>query len=132
MENSPFLLLFLVHVLVLCRKFELIPIEIGFFMNFKTQLKVHVLLPAKFEQERTLHFYYILKCMYMYLCCVERLMLSDHFIPLLQELMDSINDYIEDRKIDQTFAQELLQFFDNFERKAHTQFLKDLKSFAQS
>ncbi|XP_003385852.1 PREDICTED: complement component 1 Q subcomponent-binding protein, mitochondrial-like [Amphimedon queenslandica] len=51
---------------------------------------------------------------------------------LSDELMDSINDYMEDRKINQTFAQELLEFYDNFERKAHTQFLKDLKSFAQS
>ena len=35
-ENSPFLLHFLIHihVLMLCRKFELIPIKIGFFMNF--------------------------------------------------------------------------------------------------
>ena len=35
-ENSPFLLHFLIHILalMLCRKFELIPIKIGFFMNF--------------------------------------------------------------------------------------------------
>ena len=35
-ENSPFLLYFLmhIHVLMLCRKFELIPIKIGFFYEF--------------------------------------------------------------------------------------------------
>ena len=35
-ENSPFLLHFLIHILVLmlCRKFELIPIKIEFFTNF--------------------------------------------------------------------------------------------------
>ena len=35
-ENSPFLLHFLIHihVLMLCRKFELIPMKIGFFINF--------------------------------------------------------------------------------------------------
>ena len=35
-ENSPFLLHFLIHihVLMLYRKFELISIEIEFFMNF--------------------------------------------------------------------------------------------------
>ena len=35
-ENSPFLLHFLmhIHVLMLCRKFKLILMEIGFFMNF--------------------------------------------------------------------------------------------------
>ena len=35
-ENSSFLLHFLmhIHVLMLCRKFELIPIKIGFFTNF--------------------------------------------------------------------------------------------------
>ena len=35
-ENSSFLLHFLmhIHVLMLCRKFESIPIKIGFFMNF--------------------------------------------------------------------------------------------------
>ena len=36
-ENSPLLLCFLMHlhVLKLCRNFELIPIKIGFFTNFK-------------------------------------------------------------------------------------------------
>ena len=35
-ENSQFLLHFLIriHVLMLCRKFELIPIKTGFFTNF--------------------------------------------------------------------------------------------------
>ena len=35
-ENSPFLQFFLIHihVLMLHRNFELIPIKIGFFMNF--------------------------------------------------------------------------------------------------
>ena len=35
-KNSPFLLHFLmqIHVLMLCRKFELIPIQIGFFYEF--------------------------------------------------------------------------------------------------
>ena len=35
-ENSPFLLHFLIHihVLMFCRKFELIPIKIGFFYKF--------------------------------------------------------------------------------------------------
>ena len=35
-ENSPFLLHFLIHIhdLMLCRKFELIPIKIGFFTIF--------------------------------------------------------------------------------------------------
>ena len=41
-ENSPFLLHFLIHihVLMLRRKFELIPIKIGFFMNFKSYSKI--------------------------------------------------------------------------------------------
>ena len=41
-ENSPFLLHFLIHihVLMLCRKFELIPIKIGFFTNFKSCSKI--------------------------------------------------------------------------------------------
>ena len=41
-ENSPFLYFFLmhIHVLILCRKFELIPIKIGFFMNFKSCSKI--------------------------------------------------------------------------------------------
>ena len=40
-ENSPFLLHFLIHihVLMLCRKFELIPIKIGFFYKFFKLLK---------------------------------------------------------------------------------------------
>ena len=40
-ENSPFLLHFLmhIHVLILCRKFELISIKIGFFMIFKVAPK---------------------------------------------------------------------------------------------
>ena len=35
-ENSPFLYFFLIHihVLMLCRKFEIILIKFGFFMNF--------------------------------------------------------------------------------------------------
>ena len=41
-KNSPFLLHFLIHihVLMLCRKFELIPIKIGFFMNFQSCSKI--------------------------------------------------------------------------------------------
>ena len=41
-ENSPFLLHFLmhIHVLMLCRKFELIPIKIGFFTNFLSCSKI--------------------------------------------------------------------------------------------
>ena len=40
-ENSPFLYFFLIHihVLILCRKFEPIPIKIGIFMNFYCCLK---------------------------------------------------------------------------------------------
>ena len=40
-ENSAFLLHFLmhIHVLMLCRKFELIPIKIGFFYKFLKLLK---------------------------------------------------------------------------------------------
>ena len=54
---------------MLCRKFELIPIKIGFFTNFKVAQKlgkspctiVHGLGPdfIKNEKERILHFYYI-------------------------------------------------------------------------
>ena len=43
--NQPqFLLHFLIHidVLMLCRKFELIPIKIGFFMNFEICSKTGV------------------------------------------------------------------------------------------
>ena len=29
-----------IHVLIMCRKFELIPIKIGFFMNFKSYSKI--------------------------------------------------------------------------------------------
>ena len=41
-ENSPFLLHFLmhIHVLMLCGKFELIPIKIGFSMNFLSCSKI--------------------------------------------------------------------------------------------
>ena len=41
-ENYPFLLHFLmhIHVLMLCRKFELIPIKIGFFTNFQSCSKI--------------------------------------------------------------------------------------------
>ena len=41
-ENSPFLLYFLIHihVLMLCRKFELIPIKIEFFTIFKSCSKI--------------------------------------------------------------------------------------------
>ena len=41
-ENSAFLLHFLIHihVLMLCRKFELILIKIGFFTNFKSCSKI--------------------------------------------------------------------------------------------
>ena len=41
-ENSPFLLHFLMHlhVLMLCRKFEQIPIKIGFFTNFQNCSKI--------------------------------------------------------------------------------------------
>ena len=56
-----------IHVLMLCRKFELIPIKIGFFMNFKFAQKsgqspctiVHGLGPnsTEIERERILHFY---------------------------------------------------------------------------
>ena len=71
-ENSPFLLHFLIHIHVLtfCRKFELIPIKIGFFLQiFKVALKlgqrpctiVQGLWPnfIKIEKERILHFNYI-------------------------------------------------------------------------
>ena len=73
-----------IHVLMLRRKFELIPIKIGFFLqNFKVTPKsgqkpctiVQGFWPnfAKNEKERITHFYYIFRCIYMYLCCVERL-----------------------------------------------------------
>ena len=41
-ENSPFLYFFLIHihVLMLSRKFELIPIKIGFFINFQSCSKI--------------------------------------------------------------------------------------------
>ena len=41
-ENSLFLLHFLIHihVLMLCRKFELIPIKIGFYINFSSCSKI--------------------------------------------------------------------------------------------
>ena len=41
-ENSLFLLHFLIHihVLMLCRKFEVIPIKIGFFTNFSSCSKI--------------------------------------------------------------------------------------------
>ena len=58
------------HALMLCRKFELIPIKIGFFLQiFKVAQKsgqrlctiVQGLWPnfVKNEKERILHFYYI-------------------------------------------------------------------------
>ena len=84
-ENSPFLLHFLihVHVLMLCIKFELIPIKIEFFTNFfkllKNRVKVPVLVQGlrpnfiKNEKKRIHHFYYIFWYIYMYLCCVESL-----------------------------------------------------------
>lgn len=45
--------------------------------------------------------------------------------------MDSIVSYMKERGLDQKFSQELVQFFQNFERKAYVKFLKDLKGFAQ-
>ena len=41
-ENSPFLYFFLIHihVLMLCRKFELILIKVGFFTNFLSCSKI--------------------------------------------------------------------------------------------
>ena len=69
-ENSIFLFHFLIHihVLMLCRKFELIPIKIGIFYEFLKLLQnwakvpvliVHGLGPnfVKNEKERILHFY---------------------------------------------------------------------------
>ena len=67
-ENSPFLLHFLIHihVLMLCRKFELIPIKVRFFTNFQScskigQKTVQGLWPnfTKNGYERIFHFYYI-------------------------------------------------------------------------
>ena len=71
-ENSQFLLHFLIHIhlLMFCRNFELIPIKIGFFMNFQSCSKikpntlyyiVHGLGPnfVKNGWERILNFYYI-------------------------------------------------------------------------
>ena len=71
-KNSQFLLHFLIHihVLMLCRKFELIPIKIGFFANFQSCSKIrpkslyyivqgHWPNFVKNEKERILHFYYI-------------------------------------------------------------------------
>ena len=56
-----------IHVLMLCRKFELIPIKIGFLKNFKVAPKsgqspctiVHGLGPnfTENEKERILNFY---------------------------------------------------------------------------
>ena len=57
-----------IHVLMLCRKFELIPIRFGFFYKFlkllQNRTKVPVLIVqcfwpnfAKNEKERILHFY---------------------------------------------------------------------------
>ena len=74
-KKSPFLLHFLIHihVLMLCRKFELIPIKIGFLWIFKVAPKsgqspctiVQGLWPnvIKIEKKRILQ----------YLCCVETL-----------------------------------------------------------
>ena len=47
-EKSPFLLHFLmhIHVLMLCRKFELIPIKIGFFKKFFDLLQNLVKVPV--------------------------------------------------------------------------------------
>ena len=59
-ENSLFLLHFLmyIHVLMLCRKFELIPIKIQFFTNFQSCFKIgpkmlyySTLSLAKFQQK---------------------------------------------------------------------------------
>ena len=71
-ENSPFLLHFLIHihVLMLFRKFELIPIKIGFFTNFFkvaqklgqspcTIVQGHWPNFIKNGKVRLLHFYYI-------------------------------------------------------------------------
>ena len=47
-ENSPFLLHFLmhIHVLMLCRNFELIPIKFGFFYEFLKLLQNHAKDPV--------------------------------------------------------------------------------------
>ena len=68
---------------MLCRKFELILIKIGFKKNFEVTQKsgqslctiVHGLWPnlIKNGKERILHFYNFFSYMYMYLCCVESL-----------------------------------------------------------
>ena len=68
---------------MLCRKFGLILIKIGFLRIFKVAQKsgqspctiVHGLKPnfIENEKERILHFYNFFLYIYMYLCCVESL-----------------------------------------------------------
>ena len=77
-----------IHVFMLCRKFELISIKIGFFVNFEQLLsnfkscsKIWPKTMAIYNTgnfikngwERILHFYKFLKYIYMFLCCVESL-----------------------------------------------------------
>ena len=82
-KNDPqFLLHFLIHndVLMLCRKFELIPSSIFRVMaifkmaqNLKKSLYYSPCFFAKNGQKMTPNFYYIFLYIMMYLCCVESL-----------------------------------------------------------
>ena len=49
---------------------------------------------------------------------------------LLQELYDSLEDYLEERGIGQPFGSELLNFYNMFEHKSYaTDFLEKVKKF---
>ena len=81
-ENSLFLFYFLIHihVLMLCRKFELILIKIGFFMNFLSCSKIgpkslyySTWSRAKFHQkwqgENSLFLFYFLMYIHVLMLC---------------------------------------------------------------
>ena len=68
---------------MMCRKFEWIPIKIGFLQIFEvspksgqtpcTIVQGHWPNFIKNDWKRILHFHIFFRCIYMYICCVESL-----------------------------------------------------------
>ena len=51
----------------------------------------------------------------------------------MQELYSSFIEYLKERKIDETFANEILDFYRNFEHQSYVKhFLESVKDFVSS
>lgn len=52
---------------------------------------------------------------------------------IIQELLDAIYNYLEERGVDEKFAAQVVTFYRNFERQNYVQgFLKGLQKFLQT